>query len=185
MWIDILFYSGAVLLVVTLIGFWISNIFGLPGNWINLGLIGVWMYLAWDTSVMGYSWVPFIAMVVVATIGEIIEFVAGAMGTSVVGGSKRSGALSLVGSMIGGVVGMFIGIPVPIIGSIIAALLFACIGSLVGAFLGEYWKGGEAMSSLKVGHAAFWARLIGTLAKTFCGSVIVVVATVGLFTEWL
>ena len=145
------------------------------------------MFLARDTELLGVTWFAFGAMVFLAVLGEIIEFAAGALGTSAVGGSKRSGALSLVGSLIGGIVGMFVAlpIPIPIVASIISALLFACLGSLAGAALGEYWAEGKWDSSLKVGHAAFWARLVGTLAKTFCGAVIVVLATLALFFSWL
>ncbi len=186
-WINTLWVTGAVVLVLLLLTSWVTNVLGIPGNWINLALIGLWMFLARDTEVMGYTWIALIAMIVVAVLGEIIEFAAGALGTSAVGGSKRSGVLSLVGSMIGGVVGMFVGlpIPIPIIASVISALLFACGGALAGAALGEYWAEGKWDTSLKVGHAAFWARLIGTVAKTFCGAVIVAVATIGLFVSWL
>lgn len=180
-----MFYFGAVIVVLLLVVFWLTNVVGLPGNWINLVVVGVWMYLAWSTEVMGYTWFTLIAMIVLAVLGEVVEFAASALGTSAVGGSKRSGVLSMVGSILGGIVGLFVGLPIPVIGSLIAALFLACVGALIGGALGEYWKEQKLDKSINVGHAAFWARLAGTLAKTACGAVMVVVGTAGLFVTFL
>ncbi len=66
------------------------------------------------------------------------------------------------------------------IGSIVAAVLFAGLGAMVGALIGESWKGRGLGESWQVGKAAFWGRLLGTLAKVVVGSVMVVVAVVAL-----
>ena len=91
----------------------------------------------------------------------------------------------MVGSLVGGIAGIFIGLPIPIVGSLIAALVFACLGAMLGAALGEYWKHGEWKKSFRVGHAAFWARLFGTVAKIICGATMIAVATAALFLEVL
>ena len=83
-----------------------------------------------------------------------------------VGGSKRGAVLAAAGSMIGAVGGAIIGVPIPVIGPVVGAVLFACTGALAGAMLGEQWKGRKLGESWKVGQAAFWGRLVGTLAKT-------------------
>ena len=62
-----------------------------------------------------------------------------------------------------------------VIGSLIAALLFASVGALAGAMIGETCKGRTLRESWAVGTAAFWARLLGTLAKTTIGAIMVAV----------
>ena len=116
------------------------------------------------------------ALVVLALLGELFEFVAGALGAAKAGGTRRAALLSLAGSLAGGIVGVFIGMPIPVIGSLVAAVVFAGAGALVGAMLGEIWAGQTMRQSLRVGHAALWGRIFGTLAKTLLASVMVVVA---------
>jgi uncharacterized protein YqgC (DUF456 family) len=102
----------------------------------------------------------------------VIEFLAGALGASKAGASKRGTALALVGSLIGGLAGIFV--PVPIVGQIVGPIVCAGLGALVGAVLGEQWKGRDLEQSLNIGHAAFWGRLIGTLGKILVGCVMLV-----------
>ena len=73
--------------------------------------------------------------------------------------------------MVGGVVGLFVGVPIPIVGPIVGVVLLTGVGALVGALLGERWKGRNLGDSWKVGKAAFWGRLLGTVAKTVIGAV--------------
>ena len=68
-----------------------------------------------------------------ALLGDIIEFLAGALGVKRKGGSKRGALFAIIGSFAGGLVGIFVGIPVPIVGPIIVAFLFASLGALAGA----------------------------------------------------
>ena len=67
------------------------------------------------------------------------------------------------------------------VGSVVAAVLFAAIGALLGAMLGEQWKGRELGESWQIGQAAFWGRLLGTLAKSLIGLVMVAVAVTAIF----
>ncbi len=96
------------------------------------------------------------------------------------GGSRRSAVLALVGSLAGGATGVLVGVPIPLVGPLVAAVLFAGLGALAGAMLGESWKGRSLDQSVRVGKAAFWGRLFGTLAKTLIGAVMVVVALAAL-----
>ena len=92
-----------------------------------------------------------------ALVGELMEFVAGAAGVKNAGGSRRAAALALAGGLVGGILGVFIGVPIPVIGSIVAALLFGGVGALAGAMLGDYWAGSTLKQSWQVGQAAIWA----------------------------
>lgn len=60
----------------------------------------------------------------------------------------------------------------------IAIVLFAAVGATCGAMVGESWKGRTAEDSWEVGKAAFWGRLLGTMAKI--GTACVIVAVTGL-----
>ncbi|HLA84632.1 MAG TPA: DUF456 domain-containing protein, partial [Thermoguttaceae bacterium] len=114
-----------------------------------------------------------IAIIVLATLGELLEFVAGMLGAAKAGGSRRGAVLALIGSLIGAVAGLFIGLPIPVVGSVVSAVLLAGLGAFVGAVLGEQWKGRTLGESCRIGHAAFWGRLLGTAAKTALGAAMV------------
>lgn len=172
--------AWAILLAIVLLIGWALNLFGLPGNWLNVAATVGYALLMPTGQRVSVGMFVVAAVVALALLGEVIEFVAGAAGAKKAGGSKRGAVLALVGGLIGAIVGMFVGIPVPVIGSIIAALLFAGVGSLAGAVLGETWAGRDAEHSWQVGKAAFWGRLLGTLGKVLVGSILVSVVVVAL-----
>lgn len=163
----------ALLLLLTAFIFWALNIAGLPGNWMVVGVTALYAFLIPDGPRTDVGWVVVIVLLVLALLGELIEFSAGAVGTSSVGGSKRGAALSLFGSLIGGFVGIPVGamIPIPVVGVVVAILLCASLGALLGAVLGEQWKGRDMEESLRIGNVAFWSRLAGTLGKVWIGAI--------------
>lgn len=170
----------AVLLAIVLLIGWSLNLFGMPGNWLNVLATVVYALLMPVGQRVSIGLMVVITVIALALLGEAIEFVAGAAGAKKAGASRRGALLALVGGLIGAIVGIFVGIPVPVVGSIIAALLFAGVGSLAGAVLGETWAGRDAEHSWQVGKAAFWGRLWGMLGKILVGWVIVSVVMVGL-----
>lgn len=170
----------AILLVVILLACWAVTLFGLPGNWLMVIATVVYWFLFTGNSSLAIGWPVVAAAAALAALGELIEFVAAAAGAGKAGGSKRAAALALVGSLLGGVVGLVVGLPIPVVGQVVAALLFASLGALCGAMLGEKWKGRTIDASLRVGWAAFWGRLLGTLGKMMCGGVLIVVVILGL-----
>jgi uncharacterized protein len=162
---------------------WLLTLLGMPGNWLMVAAAALYAWLAPGESRLAVGWQTVGALLIMALAGEVVEMVAGALGVARVGGSRRSAVLALFGSLIGGVMGIFVGLPVPIIGSLLAAVLFAGIGALAGAVAGETWKGRSLDASLQVGMAAFWGRLVGTLAKTLVASAMVAVALAALVIE--
>ena len=170
----------AVLLIVVMILCWATNAFGLPGNWFALAAAIVYALLVPEGRA-DFGWPALAAMTALAVVGEVIELVAGAHGAAKEGGSKRGAALALLGSIIGGLSGIFFGLPIPIVGSLVAGMLFAALGALGGAMLGEAWKGRSTEDSWRIGQAAFWGRLIGTIAKIIIGAFMIVIAVVALF----
>src|SRR4051794_38488712 len=107
----------ALLLVVGSVICWSLTLFGLPGNWLIVAVAAIYAYLQRPDSLVTFSWSVVGWLVVLATLGEVVEFVAAAMGVKKVGGSRRGAVLSLAGSIVGGIVGIFVGIPIPIVGS--------------------------------------------------------------------
>lgn len=172
----------AVLLIVVLLGAWLSIFVGLPGNW--LMVIAVAIYAAFVPMAAGspalIGWVVVAALAILALLGEVVEFLAGALGVTREGGSRRGAVFALAGSVVGGLAGIFVGLPVRLVGPILAALVFAAAGALAGAVLGERSRGRAWGESWRIGKAAFRGRLFGTLAKTLVGLAMIGVVIVAL-----
>lgn len=164
-------FLGAALLCLAIAAGWLMTLVGMPGNWLIVAATALYAWLGPVDTRLAIGW-PAVGMLVgLALLGEVVELASGAAGVAKAGGSRRSAVLALLGSMVGGVVGLFVGLPVPVVGSLLAAVVFAGAGALLGAALGENWKGRDLDSSLRVGLAAFWGRVLGTLAKTLVASV--------------
>jgi uncharacterized protein len=151
---------------------WFGTLLGFPGNW---GLVGLTLALAYfvdDPAHIDIHSPTLAAIVFLGITGEVLEFIAGAFGVQKLGGTRRGGALAILGSIIGAIVGLFVGIPVPILGSLIAALLFGGLGAFGGAVAGERWSGKEWYASMRIGWGALWGKLLGTILKTICGTAI-------------
>lgn len=179
----ILFYILLVVFVLAILASWLSNLFGLPGNWFMVALTLLWFCFTDPTTNWHLGVWLIVAFAVIAGIGELVEFAASVLGTKGVGGSKRAATYSVLGSIIGGIGGGFFGnlIPIPIVGMIIGSVLFACLGAMAGAMLGEKSQGSNLEHSLKVGGAAAAGRFVGTMSKIALGSAIVVISILNLF----
>jgi uncharacterized protein YqgC (DUF456 family) len=153
----------------------------MPGNWLIVIATALYAWLIPESGSSTMRWWAVGVVVGLALVGEVVELGASAASVKKVGGSRRGSILALVGSLVGAVTGVFVGLPIPIVGSIVAALLFAGMGATIGAMLGEFTKGRSIDDSWKVGQAAFWGRLFGTLAKTMVGAVMVGVAIATVF----
>ncbi len=157
---------------------WFMTLLSMPGNWVMIAAAAVYAYFIPDESRFDIRWVTVGILIGLALLAEVLELAAGALGAARAGGSKRGAVLAAIGSMVGALAGAFVGVPIPVVGSVIAAILFAGLGALAGAMLGESWKGRGLEESWKVGQAAFWGRLLGTLAKTTIASAMVALAVV-------
>jgi uncharacterized protein YqgC (DUF456 family) len=175
----------ALLLFVVLLGCWILTVLGLPGNWLMAAATAACAYLTPANSPAALGWRTVVTVVVLACIGEVIELAAAALGVARTGGSRRSAFMALAGSLVGSIVGIFVGAPIPIIGSVVAAVLFAGIGAMAGAIAGELSLGRTADAGWRVGKAAFWGRLAGTLGKLLAGAMIIAVVAAALLSNFL
>jgi uncharacterized protein YqgC (DUF456 family) len=126
--------------------------FGLPGTWVQvLGVVGYGF--ATDFRTVGWATITFV--LVLAAVGEVVEFALGGRYARKYGGSRRAAW----GAILGGIVGAFVGVPIFLIGSV--------IGAFVGAFAG---------AALRVGWGAFVGRMVATAAKSAIGVAIAAVA---------
>ncbi len=155
---------------------------GLPGAWVMLGVAGLieWLdqlYLP-DDDRQTFSWWVLGVCFGLATVGEIVEFFAGVVGTKKGGGTKRG----MWGALIGGILGAFVLTPflwfIPVVGSLVGALL----GTFIGAVIGEITAEGATIGgTLKPATGATIARIIATIAKVGVGVVIWIALGVSAF----
>lgn len=166
------------LLIAALGTGWVLTLLAMPGNWLVVAAAVVYAWLGPQTGILQIQWKTVVVLVVLAVVGEILEFATGVVGTRRAGGSKRSAVYSLVGSLIGAIGGATVGIPIPVVGSAIGAVVGGAVGAFGGAAYAEHSLGLGTDQSMKVGKAAFWGRLLGTGAKTLIGSIMVIVTLV-------
>ncbi len=169
-------YVWLTLFIVLVILFWGLNLLGLPGNWMIAAIGVLWVFVGPD--LYQFHWGIPVALILLATLGELIEFLTSVLGTKKLGGSNRGATLSVIGSIAGGMAGAVFGIPfpVPLVGMLIGSILFAGVGAWIGATLGERWVGKPLDESVKIGAVAFLGRLLGTAGKLVVGSTMVVLA---------
>lgn len=168
--------ASAVLLVMVLAGCWLLTVMGIPGNWGMVVAAGLFAWLIPEGSAVTLGWTTVVVLLILACLGELLEFLAGAIGVAQAKGSKRSAVLAVLFSIVGSFVGVAVGAPIPLIGQFVAIVFFSGLGALLGAGLGERWKGRTEKEALRVGHAAFWGRILGTVSKILVGSMMVAVA---------
>ena len=165
----------AVLLLAANLIAWISTAFGLPGNWLIVLFTALYAYLQPVDQSPSVSWTVVIAILVLAIIGEIIEFLAGAAGAAKQGGSRRGIIFSIVGTIVGSILGATVGVPIPVIGPIIGAVGGGAVGAFAGAYLGESAAERTTSERIAIGKGAMIGRLLGTASKLIVGIVMVIV----------
>ncbi len=169
----------AIVFLLALTVAWLTNVIGLPGNWLMLlfsVFYGLWMPPDAQVSI---SMTVLLVLAALAAVGELAELALSSASVSKAGGNRRSALYAIVGSIVGGVAGMVMGIPIPLIGPIVASLLFGSLGAMAGAMYGEWSTGTACNASLQIGKAAFWGRALGTLAKLVVGLIMLCVAVIG------
>jgi uncharacterized protein YqgC (DUF456 family) len=158
------------ILAVFLICGLVLNVVTLPGNW--LILLATLIY-GWRTDWAHAGLKTGIALFVLATIGEIVEFFAAGAATGKVGGSKWGTVCAIVGGLLGGIFLTAL-IPIPVFGTLIGVL----VGTFLGAAAGEMISGKTFDKSMLIGAVATKGRLYGTLLKLGFGIIMFILALV-------
>jgi hypothetical protein len=148
----------------------VSLMFGLPGTFV---IVGVALIYGWATGFAAISSSAIGWLIGLALLGEIVEFLAAAAGSSRARPSMRVAMSAIAGSIIGGIIG--------------APLLFgigALFGALAGAFFGAAIavgsEGGTMAHALTSGFAALRGRLLGFVLKTSIAAVMVILIAVSI-----
>jgi uncharacterized protein YqgC (DUF456 family) len=170
-----IYYFWALLLVITCGVAWLLSLISLPGNWIMVGAAALYAWIFPEAADRGLMWSTIALLILLAILGEVIEFGAGAAGAARQGASRRAVALSIVGAMLGSFAGLMIGTPIPILGSFLMAVFGGAVGAFVGAYLGEAWKGRGGDERMAVGRGAFSGRLWGTVGKLAVGAIMLAI----------
>jgi uncharacterized protein YqgC (DUF456 family) len=174
-------YLWATLLFVANLASWISNLFLIPGNWLIVLASALYAWLLRDSTGPHLTWTVVIVVTVLALVGEIVEFAAGAAGASKRGGSRRGMMLAVIGTLAGSLLGAAVGVPIPVVGSLVGALLFGTLGAFVGAYLGETWAGKAHHERIDISTAAMIGRILGTSGKLIIGLMMVVIVALDSF----
>ncbi len=177
-------YVYASILVLMNLVWLVVTALGLPGNWL---MIGGAVALTWWQWKPGAPWgeqmfhpATLIAVVVLALIGELIEFLAGALGSRQAGGSVWGSLAATVGGIAGAIVGTIVfgavAVPPPI-----STILGAVIGAFGGSAIVELMIGRKRDHAFKVGQGAALGHITGVISKFLLGCAIWLIIAVAAF----
>ena len=141
---------------------WGSNLLSLPGNWINLLLLALWK---WTHAGMEAGLWFFLLLLLIAGIGELLEFFSQSVSARKYGGSSKGSWGALLGAFIGAILGapIFMGL-----GSIPGSIA----GAFAGSLLVELAYKKSFSSAIKASKGAMWGRIFGIVAKASLGMLI-------------
>jgi hypothetical protein len=161
----VLHVGGLLLLLIACLASLASLLLGLPGTFFIL--LAALLY-GWATGFAAVQWSTVGWLLLLAAVGEGLEFFAGAAGAA----GERPSWRVMVGALAGGVVGGLAGTPVMFgVGSLLGAL----VGAFTGAALAVVSEGGTMGSALSTGLAALRGRLLGFVLKAAAAVVMLVV----------
>ena len=144
----------------------------LPGGWLMVVFTGM---ASWVSPQTISPW-TIVFLVVLAMLGEFLEFVGSAGGCRKAGGSLRASFLGMIGAVAGAIIATF-AIPVPVVGTIAGA----CMGAGFGSYLGDQWAGHGHEQSVVAATGAAAGRLYGTGLKSVVVAAMWLIATVAVF----
>jgi uncharacterized protein len=145
-----------------------SLIFGLPGTFL---IVLAALVYAWATGFAAVQWTTILWLLLLALVGEGIEFFAGAAGAAGDRPSRRVTLCVLIGGFSGGLIGA------PFLFGV-GSLLGALLGAFVSAVLAVASEGGDTGTALATGWAAMRGRLLGFVLKaSIAVAMLVVLAT--------
>lgn len=167
-------YLWSTILVSLNAGWLLVVVFGLPGNWLIVISTCLFAWWRWDEGV--FSIYTLIAILVLAVLGELVEFSAGMIGARKSGASWPGSIAALFGAVTGAVFGTFL-IPIPFFGT----LLGACLGAGLCAWGMEFSRGKKAEHSLRYAVGAGLGEFFGIISKFALGIIIWFVVAVAAF----
>lgn len=154
------------IMLILLNAFWlVLVVFGLPGNWLIVVSTCLFAWWRWGDRV--FSIYTLIAIVILAVLGELFEFLGGMHGAKSAGASWRGSIAALAGAITGAILGTFL-IPILFLGT----LLGACIGAGLGAWAMEFSRGKKMKESVRYAVGAGLGEFLGITSKFALGIII-------------
>lgn len=150
----------------------VLGLFYLPGNW--LMIFTTLAYLWWMRQHALFSPWTMVAVVVLALIGEIIEFFAGFGGARKAGAGWKGSLAAILGAILGAMVGTAF---LPLIGTILGG----CIGAGLATWGAEILTGRHPDQAMKSGVGAGAGAIVGTLTKFLLGCLIWLIIAIAVF----
>ncbi len=146
----------------------------LPGVWLMVlsACLAAW----WQADEGMFSLVTLGVVLFLAILGEVLEFLAGVVGSKRAGGTRWGAAGAVLGSIAGGLAGTFL-LPVAVLGSVIGA----CAGACLGAVGMELAVGRRIDAAVRSGRGAGVGTFGGILAKLGTGVAVWVIIAVAAF----
>ncbi|MDL2285725.1 DUF456 domain-containing protein [Desulfovibrio sp. OttesenSCG-928-F07] len=147
-------YLLATLCTIIMVAALFLIILSLPGNWVIVIVSALWAFF----SDAAFGWQFFAVIIGLAVAGEVLEFMAGAVGGQKFGGTKKGSLGGIIGALICGIIGagFFFGL---------GALPGAMIGGFLGSFIFEILHGMGAGPAAKAAFGTMLGRFGGFLAK--------------------
>ena len=167
-------YVWLILLVLLNACWLVTVLFTVPGNWLMLGT--TYLFAWWQADRGVFSMPLLVFVTVLALIGEIIEFVAGAGGAKKAGAGWLAAGAAIFGAMFGAVFGTVF-IPFPIFGTVLGG----CFGAGLATWIVERATGKQHNESVRSGVGAGTGVLIGILSKFGIGCVIWLLIAIAAF----
>lgn len=167
-------YVWSVILILFNACWLVTVLFTLPGNWLMLGT--TYLFAWWQKDNAVFSMPLLVVVTVLALIGEIIEFFAGAGGAKKAGAGWWGAGAAILGGFLGAVFGTGL-IPIPIFGT----LLGACFGAGIATWSVERTVGKKREESVRSGVGAGTGVLVGIVSKFIIGCVIWLLIAIAVF----
>ncbi len=162
-------FCGSLLLYLgLLLGLFLVPL-GLPGNWLILGIA---ILVAISKGFKGMTLAVLGLLLVLAAIGEILEFLLGVYVAKRYGASRWGMLGAFFGGLIGGIAGM------PFIFPGVGTMIGAFLGAFTGAFALEYLYRARSDASYRAGLGAFIGRILAIVVKLEIGIAMVLIIIV-------
>ena len=167
-------YLLLILLILLNVIWLVLVIFGLPGNWLIVISTCLFAWWRWEDGV--FSIYTLIAIVALAVLGELFEFLGGMHGAKRAGASWRGSIAAIAGAVAGAIIGTFL-IPVLFLGTILGA----CIGAGLATWSLELSRSRKMNESIRCAVGAGLGELFGITAKVFVGVIICFIVAIAAF----
>ena len=167
-------YILLILLILLNAAWLVLVIFGLPGNWLIVISTCLFAWWRWEEGV--FSIYTLIAIVVLAVLGELFEFLGGMHGAKRAGASWYGSIAAIAGAVAGAIIGTFL-IPVLFLGTVLGA----CIGAGLATWSLELSRGRKMDESVRCAVGAGLGELFGITAKVTVGIIICLIVAIAAF----